>query len=122
MQALGQRHGLGCESPVSVLRAVCVRQAGYDHVPAAPLLALGAHATEVGDKALELYMGGTRDQPGSCELNPEGLVHPRPETRDLDRSVSDLPQPSQHATDPSRILQMLPNRVELDCDHRVAKS
>src|ERR1700674_375817 len=118
----GDLHRLGRKPPVPLLGSVLVREAGHDHVPGAPLLALSAHAIEVGDKALERHVNATSDHVVSDELSPKALRSRRTETRDLDRSVTDLPQPAQHAADSRGIPQLLPDGVQLDSDHRAATS
>ena len=119
-QPPGQFTGLLREASVALGRSVCLRDAGHDHVLATPVLALGDDPFQVGGQAVEPDMGGARGQVGAPELCAEPTDRVGPDPGDLDRSIADLAQAAEHAAEPRWILQLRPERVELDRDHVAA--
>ena len=65
-------------------------------------------------------MSAARDQVGATELRPKPADRIGPNPGDLDRPIADLAQAAEHAAEPRRILQLRPERVELDRDHVAA--
>ncbi len=62
-------------------------------------------------------MESARVKSRAHQLFAEAVDGSRAETGHLDRLITDLAEPSKHITEPRRIVQETPQRVELDRYH-----
>ena len=120
LHSLSEVDGLCPETTVALLRPVGLRKTRDDDVLATPFSALGNHAFEVRVQTLQRDMARASDQIRAPKLFTESPDRRRPKPCHLDGPVADLAQAAQDAAQAQRILEQVPDGVELDRDHGAA--